>query len=146
MKLRHATRDDLEGEAHCGGARWSSEACRRLLELVDEECSRVLIAEEEGRMRAILGFTMDRAGGGGERTARIVEVVVDPHHSQRAIGSLLVRFAEGIALIEGCCRVEVDPRIEGWGDGRCWPSLGYAGPAGDWIYKPLRHLHAGCRC
>jgi GNAT superfamily N-acetyltransferase len=146
MKLRHATRHELEAEARCGGARWSSAACCHLLELVEEETSRVLVADDEGGLRAVLGLAMDRPGDSGERTATIVELAVDPTHAQQGLGSLLVRFAEDIALIEGCSRIEVDPQIEGWDDGDCWPSLGYAGPAGNGVFKALRRLHACCYC
>lgn len=145
MRLRHATPEELTREARRGGARWSAAVCRRLLALAADASSRVLVAEEEGRLRAVLGLAMDRCHDGGERRARIVELAVDPAHSQRDIGSRLVRFAEGIALIEGCRRVEVDPRIQAWGDGRCWPSLGYAAPAGLGIFKPLGRRAAGCR-
>jgi ribosomal protein S18 acetylase RimI-like enzyme len=144
MRLRHATRHELETEARCGGARWSSAAVHRLLELVDDKTGRVLVADDDGGLRAVLGLAMDPAGDGGERTATIVELAVDPTHAQRGLGSLLVRFAEDIAFIEGCSRIEVDPHIEGWDDGECWPSLGYAGPAGAGVFKALRHLHACC--
>lgn len=144
MKLRHATRRELEQESPCGGARWSSAACRHLLELVDEETSRVLVAEEDGQLQAVLGLTMDRTGGEGERTATIVELVVDPRHAGRGLRSLLVRFAEDIAFIEGCCRIDVDPGIGDWGGGRSRPSRDDAGPSGDGGFKSLRNLHACC--
>ena len=146
MRVRHATRDELERETRSAGGGWSTAVCRRLLRLVGEESSRVLVAEENGHLRAVLGLRMDRAGGAGPRTARIVELALDPRQSQRGIGSLLVRFAEDIAFIEGCSRVDVDSSIEGWGDGECWPSLGYSGPAECGMFKSLRRLHAGCRC
>jgi GNAT superfamily N-acetyltransferase len=52
---------------------------------------------------------------------------VDPAHSRQGIGSRLVRFAEGIARINGCTRVDVASDVEGWEDGRCWTGLGYDG-------------------
>lgn len=138
MKIRHATHRELVREARRGTLTWSSAVCRRLLELIDDPLCRVLVAVEDGRCRAFLGLTMDRDRDADERRARIVELEVDPVHSRRGIGSRLVRFAERIALIEGCRRVDVDPRIEAWGDGRCWPSLGY----GSWkeigTWKPIR--------
>lgn len=143
MKLRHAHREELFREARRGGEpHWTSEVCRRLLALVDDPASRVLVADEDGRMLAVLGVTMDRRGAEAERRARIVEVEVDPARSHEGIGSRLVRFAEGIALIEGCLRVDVDPTVERWGGGRCWPSLGYRAPDHRSTFKSLRTRRA----
>lgn len=144
MKLRHATRRELDREARGDAASWSSAACRRLLELIDHQTHRVLVAEEEGQVRAVLGISMDRADGESARTATIVELVVDPCHAQGGLGSLLLRFAENVALVDGCCRIKVDSRITGRGDAHCRPSPGRASPAEDQVFKLLRPLPAEC--
>jgi GNAT superfamily N-acetyltransferase len=78
-------------------------------------------------------------GGGRLRRVSIAVLGVDPAHNRRGIGSRLVRFAEGIARINGCTRVDVAPDVEGWEGGRCWLGLGYRGD-GEGLAKELRSV------
>lgn len=127
MRVRHATLDDLRGSSRGPRPVWLAKAIRDLTGTADVHSSRVLVAEEDGRLRAVLGLRMERGCGGGIERAVVEVLTVDPEHFGRGIGSLLVRFAEGIARIHGCGRVDVANGLEGWGKGRCWSGLGYRG-------------------
>jgi len=104
----------------------------------------VLIAEEDGRPIAVLGLRLKWVGEGLLVQATICVLAVDPESDKRGMGSRLVRFAEGIARIRGCARVDVDPYLVGWGDGRCWSGLGYTDP-GVGLHKVLETpIHESC--
>jgi ribosomal protein S18 acetylase RimI-like enzyme len=125
MRIRHT---DLHGLEEAGlGARkpWLMAACARLRILPDQSSSRILVAEEDGRTRAVLGLRLDWGANGRLDNATICVLAVDPEHDRRGIGSRLVRFAEGIARVHGCSRVDVIAGLEEWGRGRCWTGLGY---------------------
>jgi GNAT superfamily N-acetyltransferase len=111
-------------------------ACASLQSLPDHPSVRILVAEEDGWTRAVLGLRMFWGANGRLVKAIICVLVVDPGHNRRGIGSRLVRFAEGIARIHGCTLVDVAPDLEGWEDGRCWPGLGYDG-TGSGLQKVL---------
>lgn len=129
--MRHATLEELRGGDGAPCPEWLAEAVRDLAGMADPRSSRVLVAEEADRLRAVLGLRMEW-GRDGRISRAVVEVlVVDPEHDRRGIGSRLVRFAEGIVRIHGCRRVEVAPGLESWGGrGRCWSGLGYRGGEG----------------
>lgn len=127
MHIRHGDLCELERARSDGGAPWMGQACLMLRSIPDDPHGRVLVAEEGSSVRAVLGLELQWAGGGRLDGVRIQVLVVDPEHEHRGIGSRLVRFAEGIARIHGCSRVEVAPGLERWGHGRCWPGLGYSG-------------------
>jgi ribosomal protein S18 acetylase RimI-like enzyme len=137
MKIRHADLHALERHAPGERRPWLDAACARLRDMPGEPASRILAAEEDGQIRAVLGMRLFWVGDG--RAVRVVICVleVDPEHDRRGIGSRLVRFAEGIARIHGCSRVDVQPDLEGWGDGWCWLGLGYDDP-GPGLQKVLR--------
>ena len=113
MRIRHT---DLHGLAKAGfGAQttWLMAACARLRRLPGHPSSRILVAEENGRTRAVLGLRLDWGANGRLDNATICVLSVDPEHDRRGIGSRLVRFAEGIARVHGCSRVDVMPGLEG---------------------------------
>jgi ribosomal protein S18 acetylase RimI-like enzyme len=142
MSIRHAATHELE----IRGPKkpWLEAACARLRGLPEHPHSRVLIAEEDGRPIAVLGLRLRWAGEGRLLRATICVLAVDPEYGRQGMGSRLVRFAEGIARIRGCSRVDVDPDLEGWGDGRCWPGLGYTDP-GVGLHKVLETpIHESC--
>ncbi len=119
--------DRSEFESAVAGSRrpWLAAAYGRLLELPGHPQSRVLIAVEEKQPRAVLGLELEWSVNGRLVRAIIRLLEVDPEHARRGIGSRLVRYAEGIARINGCDRVDVAPGLERWGGGGCWLSLGY---------------------
>jgi GNAT superfamily N-acetyltransferase len=84
----------------------------------------------------MLGLELNWGGGGRLDRVTIAVLGVDPEHSRRGIGSRLVRFAEGIARVNGCTTVDVAPGLEGWASGRCWAGLGYGG-SGQGLQKVL---------
>ena len=127
MKIRQLARHELRAEFSRPDLPWLQALCLRLRDLPPNPHSRVLVAEEDGQPRALLGLKLYWDGGGRLRRVTIAVLGVDPDHGKRGIGSRLVRFAEGIARINGCARVEVAPDVEGWEDGRCWMGLGYDG-------------------
>jgi GNAT superfamily N-acetyltransferase len=98
---------------------------------------RILVAEEDGQTLAVLGLRMFWGANGHLVKAMICVLVVDPEHNRRGIGARLVRFAEGIARVHGCTRVDVVPDLGSWGEGRCWKGLGYDDP-GAGLHKELR--------
>lgn len=137
MRIRHT---DLHGLKEAGlGARepWLMAACARLRMLPGHSSSRILVAEEDGRTRAVLGLRLDWGANGRLDSATICVLAVDPEHVGRGIGSRLVRFAEGIARVHGCSRVDVMPGLEGWGQGHCWTGLGYD-DSGEGLHKEFR--------
>jgi ribosomal protein S18 acetylase RimI-like enzyme len=142
MSIRHAATHELEIR---GPKRpWLEAACALLRRLPDHPHSRVLIAEEDGRPTAVLGLRLMWAGEVRLVKATICVLAVDPEYDRQGMGSRLVRFAEGIARIRGCARVDVAPDLEEWGDGRCWPGLGYFDP-GAGLHKVLQTpIHEGC--
>ena len=121
-------RSELQSQVSGSLRPWLAAALGRLLELPVHPKSRVLIAVEDGHPRAVLGLELEWALDGRLVRAVIRVLEVDPEHDRRGIGSLLVRFAEGIAHINGCDRVHVAPGLERWGGGQCWLSLGYDDP------------------
>jgi GNAT superfamily N-acetyltransferase len=127
MKIRQLARHELRVELSRPDRPWLQALCLRLRDLPPHPHSRVLIAEEDGQPRALLGMKLYWGGGGRLRRVTISVLGVDPEHNRRGIGSRLVRFAEGIARIHGCSRVDVAPDVEGWEGGRCWLGLGYDG-------------------
>ena len=137
MQIRHATPCELDRADDGRQPRWLETACTRLRRLASPPHGRVLVAEEDGETRAVLGLRMSWGANGRLVKATICILSVDPNHTGRGIGSRLVRFAEGIARIHGCDRVDVTPDLETWGDGHCWPSLGYSDP-GPGLHKVLR--------
>jgi len=137
MNIRQATSAELEAERRIVDRPWFEAVCERLRELPHPPFRRVLVAEEEGQPRAVLGLSLQWVGEGRLGRARICALGVEPERSRRGVGSLLVRFAEGIARVHGCHTVEVATHLEGWGDGRCWPGLGYH-PDDESLAKELR--------
>lgn len=125
MRIQQIDHSELEPQVTGWCRLWLKAAYGRLLELPGHPQSRVLIAVEEGQPRAVLGLELEWAVDGRLVHAIIRVLEVDPEHDRRGIGSRLVRFAEGIAHINGCDRVQVAPGLERWGGGECWLSLGY---------------------
>lgn len=136
MKIRQAARHELDIECRMLDQPWFDAVSERLRDLPQHPFSRLLIAEEDGQPRAVLGLRLHWAGDGLLARAIISVLGVDPKHSRRGIGSRLIRFAEGIARIHGCRQVDVAPDLEGWRDGRCWSGLGYDSP-GEGLFKVL---------
>jgi GNAT superfamily N-acetyltransferase len=137
MRVKHTDLDDLTTASSAHLHPWLKAACARLRSLPDHPSVRILVAEEGGQTRAVLGLRMFWGANGHLVKAIICVLVVDPEHNGRGIGSRLVRFAEGIARIHGCTRVDVVPDLEGWGEGGCWLGLGYDDP-GAGLHKVLR--------
>ena len=127
MRVRQLDGHELRSMLARPDQPWLQALSLRLRNLPTHPDSRVLIAEEDGHPRALLGLKMYWVGGGHLRKVTIVVLGVDPAHNRRGIGSRLVRFAEGLARINGCTRVEGEADVEGWEDGRCWAGLGYDG-------------------
>jgi GNAT superfamily N-acetyltransferase len=125
MRIQQIDSSELESPVSGSRRPWLAAAYGRLLELPGHPQSRVLIAVEGRQPRAILGLELVWAVDGRLVRAIIRLLEVDPEHERRGIGSRLVRFAEGIAHINGCERVHVAPGLERWGGGGCWLSLGY---------------------
>jgi GNAT superfamily N-acetyltransferase len=146
MKIRQAARHELEIECRMLDQPWFDAVCERLRDLPHHPFSRLLIAEEDGQPRALLGLRLHWSGDGRLVRATISVLEVDPKHNGRGIGSRLIRFAEGIARINGCRQVDVAPDLEGWSDGRCWSGLGYDSP-GEGFFKvlesPVRRSYVG---
>lgn len=121
MHIRHGDLLELEAAA---GARWLERACDRLRSLPGHPEGRILVAEDDGAVRAVVGLELEGACNGRPERATIRVIEVDPAHDRRGIDSRLVRFAEGIAHLNGCLRVELDPRLERPAEGRCWSAPG----------------------
>jgi len=137
MRIRHTDLQELKRS--CAGTRqgWLEAACARLRSLPDHPSRRLLVAEEDGQALAVLGLRMFWGANGSLAKAVICVLEVDPEHLRRGIGARLVRFAEGIARVHGCTRVDVVPDLESWGGGHCWLGLGYDDP-GAGLRKELR--------
>jgi GNAT superfamily N-acetyltransferase len=127
MKIRQIDLHKLTASAAGTRHSWLETACACLRSLPSHFSSRFLVAEEDGQIRAVLGLRMFWGANGRLNKAVICVLVVDPEHGRRGIGARLVRFAEGIARIHGCTRVDVAPGLEGWCEGHCWTGLGYDG-------------------
>lgn len=137
MKIRHTDLHELR-ESIAGTRRsWLESAWECLRSLPDQASSRFLVAEESGQVRAVLGLRLFWGANGNLAKAVISVLEVDPEHDRRGIGARLVRFAEGIARVHGCTRVDVVPDLEKWGEGHCWLGLGYDDP-GAGLRKELR--------
>ena len=136
MRIRHATGADLELTAHRPGSRWFRAACSRFLRVRRHPFGRVLVAEEDGLIVALLGFTVSPARRGQRAEAIVLELEVDPARGRQGIGSRLVRFAEGIARMIGCPRLDVATGLSEWGEGNCWLGLGYVDDGGG-LHKVL---------
>ena len=137
MRIRQLARHEIRSELARPDQPWLQALCLRLRDLPPHPHNRVLIAEEDGNPRALLGLRLYWGGGGRLRRVIIAVLGVDPAHNRQGIGSRLIRFAEGIARIHGCTRVDVAPDLGRWEEGRCWPGLGYEGD-GDGLAKELR--------
>ena len=137
MRIRHSDLHELKKSGAGTRRSWLEAACARLQSLPDYPSVRILVAEEGGQTRAVLGLRLFWGANGRLVKAIICVLVVDPEHNRRGIGSRLVRFAEGIARIHGCTRVDVVPDLEDWGEGGCWLGLGYDDP-GAGLHKVLR--------
>jgi GNAT superfamily N-acetyltransferase len=111
MKIRQLARHELRAELARPDQPWLQALRLRLRDLPPHPHSRVLMAEEDGQPCALLGLRMYWDGGGRLRRVTIALLGVDPAHNRRGIGSRLVRFAEGIARINGCTRVDVAPDV-----------------------------------
>ena len=128
MRIRHAADHEFDRAPTGKDARWLGAASGRLRRLLEDQWCRVLVVEDRGELIAVLGLVLRPPGSGRSATATIRELRVHPEHLHRGIGSRLIRFAEGIARINGCRRVEVPHDLVAWGDGRCWLGLGYEDP------------------
>lgn len=137
MQIRHSNRREIERLHLKTGRSWIGDVCESLCRFPEHPNGRVLIAEEDGEPRAVLGLEMIWATGGRLVQATIRILAVDPEHDNRGFGSRVVRFAEGIARINGCRRVLVAPPLEQWSCGHCWGLLGYDDP-GAGLQKTLR--------
>ena len=137
MRIRHTDLQELKRSGVGTRQGWLVAACARLRSLPNHPSSRLLVAEEGGQVRAVLGLRLFRSANGRLAKAVICVLEVDPEHNRRGIGARLVRFAEGIARVHGCTRVDVVPDLEKWGEGFCWLGLGYDDP-GAGLRKVLR--------
>ncbi len=136
MRIREITCSELGSTTGSKRPSWIESACELLENLPDHPGRRVLVAEEDGQPRALLGLKLHWSMDGRLARAIICVLRVDPRHNRRGIGSRLVRFAEGIARIHGCTRVDVAPGLERWCEGHCWSGLGYDDP-GAGLHKVL---------
>jgi ribosomal protein S18 acetylase RimI-like enzyme len=109
MHIRHGDIRELERAVRGSDAGWLREACDLLCALPERHQARILVAEEADLLRAVLGLELDWARDGRLARAAVLVLAVDPGHGGRGIGTRLVRFAEGIARIHGCPRVEMAP-------------------------------------
>ena len=125
MRIQQIDHSELEPVASGSGQQWLAAAFDQVLELPDYPMGRVLTAIEGDRTRAILGLELKSAVDDGLPCATIYILSVSPGHDRRGIGSRLVRFAEGIAHLNGCDRVQIAPELGLWSGGLCWLSLGY---------------------
>lgn len=137
MHIRHSDRKELEKSHLRNGRPWVADVCASLRRLPEHPNVRVLIAEEDGEPCAALGLEMVWARSGRLVQATIRILVIDPDYRDCGYGSRLVRFAEGIARINGCRQVSVAPPLEQWSCGHCWGLLGYDDP-GRGLQKTLR--------
>jgi GNAT superfamily N-acetyltransferase len=128
MRIRQIQRLELEALADCLSDPWIEEFRRQVEDLPEAPRSRMLIAEEGMRPRALLAMQLRWMPVGGLKGATICALEVAPAHRGRGIGSRLVRFAEGIARIKGCFLIDVVQGLESWDRGHCWPALGYESP------------------
>ena len=129
MHIRQIDRSELNKLASDSCRQWLAAALQWIADLPDHPHGRILVALEEGQVRAVLGLELSIDLDERSRTAVIRGLTVSPEHGRRGIGSRLVRFAEGIAHVNGCPDMYVVPELVAWGDGRCWPSLGYGDPS-----------------
>ena len=137
MRIRHTDLHELKISSARTRRSWLETACARLRSLPNHPSRRLLVDEEDGRARAVLGLRLFWGANGNLAKAVISVLEVDPEHDRRGIGARLVRFAEGIARVHGCTRVDVVPDLEKWGEGHCWLGLGYDDP-GAGLRKELR--------
>ena len=137
MRIRHTDLQELKRSGAGTRQGWLAPACARLRSFPDHPSVRILAAEEDGQTLAVLGLRLFWGANGHLVKAMICVLVVDPEHNSRGIGARLVRFAEGIARVHGCTRVDVVPDLGSWGEGRCWKGLGYDNP-GEGLRKELR--------
>jgi GNAT superfamily N-acetyltransferase len=144
MHIREIDRDEFESSVVGAPQRWLAAARDRICEPAVSPLGRILIAVEEGRIRAVLGLELQWAGDGRVRRATIRVLEVDPEHDRRGIGARLIRFAEGIARVKGCARVHVAPGLERWGSGGCWLSLGYDACGPELAKDITPFLQRGC--
>jgi len=127
MQIQEIDRSEFESSASSSRQPWLVFASSRVRTLAEHPLSRILVAVDEGRIRAVLGLDLLWSLDGSLSRATIRVLEVDPKYDGRGIGARLIRFAEGIARVKGCQRVHVASGLERWRDGRCWLSLGYDG-------------------
>ncbi|HSO21427.1 MAG TPA: GNAT family N-acetyltransferase [Chondromyces sp.] len=119
MHIRHGDIQELERAMRASDVGWLRDTCAVLRGLPKLPPDRILVAEEEDRLRAVLGLELEWAPDGCLARAAILVLAVDPKHGGRGLGTRLVRFAEGIARIHGCPRVEAAPACRIRKHGRC---------------------------
>ncbi len=144
MHIQEIDRSEFESSVSTSRQPWLEAASRRARELAEYPLSRILVAVDEGRTRAVLGLDLYWSLDGRLSRATIRVLEVDPEYDRRGIGARLIRFAEGIARVKGCSLVHVAPGLERWGNGRCWLSLGYDGHGPELAKHITPFLRRGC--
>ena len=128
MLIHQIVRSKLASPAPGSLEPWLAPAYDHLFELPDFPMSRILVAVDGERTRGILGLELKWVADGRLICATVRVLALDPAHDGRGIGARLIRFAEGIAHINGCDRLNVAPGLERWGSGHHLGSPGHIEP------------------
>jgi len=128
MLIHQIVRSKLVSPAPGSLDSWLATAYDRLFELPDFPMSRILVAVDGARTLGILGLELKWVADTRLICATVRVLAVDPAHDGGGIGSRLIRFAEGIAHINGYGLLHGAPGLERWGSGRRQGSLGCIEP------------------
>jgi GNAT superfamily N-acetyltransferase len=100
--------------------------------------TKLLLAENDDQIVALMDLTFRDTFFHGGRTMVIEDLVVDERLRRRGIGRQLVRHAERIAREHGCRAIEVSSSLHRTDAHGFWTSLGYEREAYQFL-KPLQH-------
>ena len=138
MAIRDAREEDFEAcqallrQLWPTPARSDSEEQRRsadvravLYRLLAHPDARVVVAEEDGQIVALLDVSFRDTLLHGGPAMIIEDLIVDEAHRRQGIGARLVRWAEDVARRRGCHGIELSSDLPREDTHGFWEGLGY---------------------
>ncbi len=132
MHIRQIARSELFSPTSGSPEPWLVAASDRLRSLPDPPLGRILVAEDAGLTRAVLGLELRWAVDGRVECATIRVIGADPADPDSGVVTRLIRFAEGIAHVNRCDRVHLASGLGYQTAGTCRDAVG---PVGSRIWR-----------